>query len=40
MFKQHKIKQFYQITSLQEKLKLKTMSLPHSDLLTWGTIES
>jgi len=40
MFTQHKIKQFYQITSLQEKLKLGTTSPPHSDLLVLGTIEN
>jgi len=40
MSTQHKIKQFYQITSLQEKLKLGTTSPPHSGLLAYGTIES
>jgi len=40
MFAQHKIKQFHQITSLQEKLKLGTTSPPHSDLIPYGTIQS
>jgi len=39
MFTQHKIKQFYQITSLQDKLKLGTMSTPHSNLLAYSTIK-
>jgi len=40
MFTQHKIKQLYQITFLQEKLKVETISPLHSDLLTLRTIES
>jgi len=40
MFTQHIIKQIYQITSLQEKLKLKTTFSLHSNILEYGTIES